>query len=90
MEACWRCRAWESGAERAGFSDVEEKENPLSTLACQTLSKLRDSIRRLSVMLGGAIKASSGKREGTMTGQAIQSAILMECSDQQKNTAMCR
>jgi len=33
--------------ERAGFSDVEEKENPLGDLASQTLSKLRDGIRRL-------------------------------------------
>jgi hypothetical protein len=37
--------------ERAGFSDVEEKENPLGNLTSQTLSKLRDSIRRLSVVI---------------------------------------
>ena len=37
--------------ERAGFGDVEEKENPLGNLASQTLSKLRDSIRRLSVVI---------------------------------------
>jgi hypothetical protein len=37
--------------ERAGFSDVEEKENPLDNLASQTLSKLRDSIRRLSLVI---------------------------------------
>ena len=37
--------------ERAGFSDVEANENPLGNLASQTLSKLRDSIRRLSMVL---------------------------------------
>jgi hypothetical protein len=34
--------------EKAGFSDTGEKENPLGTLASQTLNKFRDSIRRLS------------------------------------------
>jgi hypothetical protein len=34
--------------EKAGFSDVEGKENPLGNLATQTLGKLRDSIRTLS------------------------------------------
>jgi len=38
--------------ERAGFSDVEEKGNPLGDLASQSLSKLLDSIRhRLSAMI---------------------------------------
>jgi hypothetical protein len=34
--------------EKAGFSDVEGKENPLGNLASQTLDKLRDGIRTLS------------------------------------------
>jgi GrpB-like predicted nucleotidyltransferase (UPF0157 family) len=34
--------------QKAGFSDVKEKENPLGNLASQTLGKLRDSIRSLS------------------------------------------
>jgi hypothetical protein len=34
--------------EKAGFSDVEGRENPLGNLASQTLGKLRDSIRTLS------------------------------------------
>jgi hypothetical protein len=44
--------------EKAGFSDVEGKENPLGTLASQTLDKLRDSIRTLSgaIAPGGANK----------------------------------
>lgn len=37
--------------ERAGFSDVEEKENPLGNLASQTLSKLVDRILRLSLVI---------------------------------------
>jgi GrpB-like predicted nucleotidyltransferase (UPF0157 family) len=37
--------------ERAGFSDIEEKENPLGDLASQTLRKLLDSIRCLSVVI---------------------------------------
>ena len=37
--------------EKAGFSDVEEKETPLGNLASQTLSRLHDSIRRLSVVI---------------------------------------
>jgi len=41
--------------EKAGFSDVEGKENPLGNLASQTLDKLRDSIRSLS----GAIASGS-------------------------------
>jgi hypothetical protein len=45
--------------ERAGFSDVEEKENPLGNLASQTLSKLRDSIRRLSVVIAPGERAGS-------------------------------
>jgi hypothetical protein len=39
--------------EVAGFSDVEEKDESLGDLAANSLSKLRDSIRRLS----GAITA---------------------------------
>jgi hypothetical protein len=39
--------------ENAGFSDAEEKEDSLGDLAANSLSKLRDSIRRLS----GAIAA---------------------------------
>jgi len=44
--------------EKAGFSDVEEKENPLGNLASQTLNKLRDSIRSLSMVIapGGTDK----------------------------------
>jgi hypothetical protein len=34
--------------EAAGFSDVEEKEETISDLAANTLSKLADSIRRIS------------------------------------------
>ncbi len=37
--------------EKAGFSDVEVKENPLGDLAAQTFGKLRDSIRSLSGVL---------------------------------------
>jgi|SRR5271165_2137563 len=43
--------------EKAGFSDVEGKEN-LGDLAAQTLGKLRDSIRSLS---GALTPASSDK-----------------------------
>jgi hypothetical protein len=45
--------------QKAGFSDVEEKENPLGSLASQTLSKLRDSIRSLSgaIAPGGTDKS---------------------------------
>jgi hypothetical protein len=37
-----------SQMESAGFSDVEATETPLGDLASQSVSKLRDSIRRLS------------------------------------------
>ena len=37
--------------EKAGFSDAEEKGNPLGNLASQTLSKLRSSIGNLSGMI---------------------------------------
>ena len=43
--------------EKAGFSDVEQKQNPLGDLASQTLGKLRDSIRSLS----GAIAPGADK-----------------------------
>ena len=33
--------------EKAGFSDVEEKGNPLGNLTSQTLRKLRDGIHLL-------------------------------------------
>jgi hypothetical protein len=46
-----RFSAAASQMEKAGFSDVEGRENPLGNMAAQTLSKLRDSIRRLSVVL---------------------------------------
>jgi len=46
-----RFRAAARQMEKAGFSDVEEKEKPLGNLASQTLSKLRDSICRLSVVI---------------------------------------
>lgn len=42
--------------QSAGFSDVEEKAKSLGDGASQALSKLRDSIRRLSVVI------SSGRR----------------------------
>ena len=44
--------------EKAGFSDVEQKENPLGNLASHTLGKLRDSIRSLSMVIapGGTDK----------------------------------
>ncbi|MGA8189838.1 MAG: hypothetical protein WB776_18080 [Candidatus Sulfotelmatobacter sp.] len=41
--------------EKAGFSDVEEKENPLGNLASQTLNKLRDSIRSLSMVIAPGV-----------------------------------
>jgi hypothetical protein len=44
--------------QNAGFSDVEEKGNSLGDLTSQSLSKLRDSIARLSVMI------NSGRRKG--------------------------
>ena len=37
--------------ERAGFSDAEEEEKRPGDLASQTLSKLLDSIRRLSAQV---------------------------------------
>src|ERR1700691_1139007 len=37
--------------EKAGFSDAEEKGNPLGNLASQTFSKLRNSIGNLSGMI---------------------------------------
>jgi hypothetical protein len=37
--------------ESAGFSDVDETEHPLGDLASQSVSKLRDSIRRLSAAI---------------------------------------
>jgi hypothetical protein len=37
--------------EKAGFSDAEEKVNPLGNLASQTFSKLRNSIGNLSGMI---------------------------------------
>jgi|SRR5580704_13166420 hypothetical protein len=45
--------------EKAGFSDVEEKESPLGNLASQTLNRLRDSIRSLSgaIAPGGTNKS---------------------------------
>jgi hypothetical protein len=44
--------------EKAGFSDVATKDNPLGNLASQTLGKLRDSIRSLSDVIapGGTNK----------------------------------
>jgi hypothetical protein len=44
--------------QSAGFSDVEEKGNALGDLTSQSLSKLRDSICRLSVLI------NSGRRQG--------------------------
>jgi hypothetical protein len=41
----------QSFGEAQGFSDIEEKENPLGDLASQTLRKLRDSIRCLSAVI---------------------------------------
>ena len=44
--------------EKAGLSDVQQKENPFGNLASQTLRKLRDSIHRLSLVIahqGGRI-----------------------------------
>jgi hypothetical protein len=54
-----RFRAAARQMEKAGFSDVEEKENLLGDLASQTLSKLRDSIRSLSGVIasGGTDKS---------------------------------
>jgi hypothetical protein len=37
--------------EVAGFSDAQEEEESLADLAANSLSKLRDSIRRLSVTI---------------------------------------
>jgi len=42
--------------QSAGFSDVETKENLLGDVTSQTLGKLRDSVRRLSVVI------TSGRR----------------------------
>jgi len=36
--------------EKAGFSEVEEKGNPLGNPTSPTLSKLRDGIHRFSVV----------------------------------------
>ena len=40
-----------SQMERAGFGDVEEKENALGDLASKTLSKLLDSVRHVSMVI---------------------------------------
>jgi len=45
--------------QSAGFSDVETKENSLAEVASQTLSKLRDSIQRLSVVI--SLRRPSGR-----------------------------
>jgi hypothetical protein len=47
--------------ENAGFSDAEEKERPFGDLATQSVSKLRDSIRRLSDVISSG-RQSSEKR----------------------------
>jgi hypothetical protein len=46
--------------EKAGFSDVDEQESPLGTLASETLSRLLDSVRRLSVVIA---PGSTGKSQ---------------------------
>jgi hypothetical protein len=43
--------------QAAGFSDVPAKENSLGEKAAQSLSKLGDSIRRLSVLVGAGRSA---------------------------------
>jgi len=40
--------------QSAGFSDVQEKGNSLGDLTSQSLSKLRDSISHLSVLIKSA------------------------------------
>ena len=42
--------------QSAGFSDVQEKGNSLGDLTSQSLSKVRDSISRLSVLIKSARK----------------------------------
>ncbi len=46
-----RFKAAAKQMEKAGFSDAQEKGNPLGNLASQTLSKLRNSIGNLSGMI---------------------------------------
>ena len=49
--SCERFSAAAEQMERAGFSDVEEKGNPLGDPASQSLRKLLDGIRRLLAMI---------------------------------------
>jgi len=49
--SCERFSAAAEQMERAGFSDVEEKGNPLGDSASQSLSKLLDGMRRLLAMI---------------------------------------
>ena len=49
--SCERFSAAAEQMERAGFSDVEEKRNPLGDPASQSLSKLLDGMRRLLAMI---------------------------------------
>jgi len=49
--SCERFSAAAEQMERAGFSDVEEKGNPLGDPASQSLSKLLDGMRRLLAMI---------------------------------------
>ena len=51
-----RFKAAAKQMQDAGFSDAEEKEDSLGDLAANTLSKLRDSIRRIS---GAVVAAKS-------------------------------
>jgi len=49
--SCERFSAAAEQMERAGFSDVEEKGNPLGDPASLSLSKLLDGMRRLLAMI---------------------------------------
>jgi hypothetical protein len=49
--SCERFSAAAEQMQRAGFSDVEEKGNPLGDPASQSLSKLLDGIRHLLAMI---------------------------------------
>ena len=47
--------------EKAGFSDVTENGNSLGDLTSESLSKLRDSISRLSVLINSGRRKSARK-----------------------------
>jgi hypothetical protein len=62
-----RFRAAAAQMEKAGFSDVRESGKALGDLTSQSLSKLRDSISRLSVLINSGRRKSVRKWKATET-----------------------